>query len=270
MEKKRNGWRPLAHKIIFGTDTRAGKAFDVMLIASIIISVCVVMLDSVRSIGSVYGDLLYGLEWFFTILFTIEYLLRLSCVNRPFHYATSFFGMIDLLAVIPTYMSLILPGTQYLLVIRILRILRIFRVLKLAQFIGEANLMVKALKASGHKIIVFLFTVLSLITVFGSLIYVIEGEANGFTSIPRSIYWAIVTMTTVGYGDISPKTSLGQALAAIVMIIGYSIIVVPTGIVTAELTHQARKNLRSRLCPGCGSAEHQSEAAYCQHCGEQL
>jgi voltage-gated potassium channel len=263
-------WKDVLHEVIFGAETRAGKAFDVLLIASIIISVFVVMLDSVNSIGSVYGDLFYRLEWFFTILFTVEYILRLCCVNRPLHYAISFFGVIDLLAVIPTYISLILPGTQFLLVIRILRVLRIFRVLKLAQFIGEANLLVQALRASSRKIIVFLFTVLSLITVFGSLIYVIEGEANGFTSIPRSIYWAIVTMTTVGYGDISPKTGFGQTLAAMVMIIGYSIIAVPTGIVTAEISQRFSVQICNRPCPGCGTCDHAQDSSHCRHCGEKL
>jgi voltage-gated potassium channel len=178
--------------------------------------------------------------------------------------------VIDLLAVIPTYISLFLPGTQFLLVIRILRVLRIFRVLKLAQFIGEANLLVQALRASSRKIIVFLFTVLTLIIIFGSLIYVIEGEANGFTSIPRSIYWAIVTMTTVGYGDISPKTGLGQTMAAMVMIIGYSIIAVPTGIVTAEISQRFSVQICNRPCPGCGACDHAQDSSHCRHCGEKL
>jgi voltage-gated potassium channel len=263
-------WRCHLHGIIFGAETTAGKTFDVVLIASIIISVVVVMLDSVSSITSKYGDLLYYLEWFFTVLFTIEYLLRLLCVGRPLQYATSFFGVIDLLAIIPTYLSLILPGTRFLLVIRILRVLRIFRVLKLAHYIGEANLLVQSLRASRRKITVFLFAVLTLVIIFGSLIYVIEGEANGFTSIPRSIYWAIVTMTTVGYGDISPKTNLGQALAAVVMILGYCIIAVPTGIISAEISQRTKKKICNRPCPGCGSCEHNPAAEYCQYCGERL
>jgi len=265
-----SGWKEDLHKVIFGADTTAGKAFDVLLIASIIISVIVVMLDSVNSFKSEYGSLLHQLEWFFTILFTIEYLLRLLCTGRPLHYATSFFGVIDLLAITPTYLSLILPGTQFLLVIRILRVLRIFRILKLAHYIGEANLLVQSLRASGRKITIFLFTVLLLMIIFGSLIYIIEGEENGFTSIPRSIYWAIVTMTTVGYGDISPKTNLGQALASLVMIIGYCIIAVPTGIVTAEMSQRFSVQICNRPCPGCGACDHDPDSSHCRHCGEVL
>ena len=228
------------------------------------------MLDSVSSIAAGYGALLHQLEWFFTILFTIEYVLRLLCVGRPVRYATSFFGVIDLLAIIPTYLSLILPGSRFFLVIRILRVLRIFRVMKLAHYIGEANLLVQSLRASRRKITVFLFAVLTLMIIFGSLIYIIEGEANGFTSIPRSIYWAIVTMTTVGYGDISPKTNLGQTLAALVMIIGYCIIAVPTGIISAEISQRANKKICNHPCPGCGSCDHDAAAKYCQYCGERL
>ncbi len=264
------GWRGRLHEIIFGAETPAGKAFDVLLIASIVISVLVVMLDSVRSLNAQYGSFFYKVEWFFTLLFTCEYLLRLLCIARPLKYAASFFGIIDLLAIIPTYLSLILPGAQYLLVIRIIRVLRIFRILKLAHYIGEANLLLQALRASSRKITIFLFTVLTLIIIFGSLIYIIEGEANGFTSIPRSIYWAIVTMTTVGYGDISPKTNLGQTLAALVMISGYSIIAVPTGIVSAEISQRSNRRIRTRPCPDCGSRDHDPAAVYCQYCGEKL
>ena len=263
-------WRVRLHEIIFGAVTPADKTFDVLLIASIFLSIIVVMLDSVSSINAVYGRLFFLLEWFFTILFTIEYLLRLSCIGRPWRYATSFFGVIDLLAVLPSYLSLLLPGAEIFLVIRILRVLRIFRVLKLVQYIGEANLLIKALQSSRRKITVFMFTVMSLVIIFGSLIYVIEGEQNGFTSIPRSIYWAIVTMTTVGYGDISPKTGFGQALAALVMIIGYSIIAVPTGIVTAEITQQLKKKISNRPCPECGVSNHDDDAQYCKYCGASL
>ena len=263
-------WHVRLHEIIFGAETPAGKTFDVLLIASIFLSIIVVMLDSVSSINAVYGRLFFLLEWFFTILFTIEYLLRLSCIGRPWRYATSFFGVIDLLAVLPSYLSLLLPGAEIFLVIRILRVLRIVRVLKLVQYIGEANLLIKALQSSRRKITVFMFTVMSLVIIFGSLIYVIEGEQNGFTSIPRSIYWAIVTMTTVGYGDISPKTGFGQALAALVMIIGYSIIAVPTGIVTAEITQQLKKKISNRPCPECGVSNHDDDAQYCKYCGASL
>ena len=263
-------WRGRLHEIIFGAETPAGRTFDVLLIASIFLSIIVVMLDSVASISAVCGRQLFLLEWFFTLLFTVEYLLRLSCIGRPWRYASSFFGVIDLLAVLPSYLSLLLPGAEIFLVIRILRVLRIFRVLKLVQYIGEANLLIKAMKASMRKITVFMFAVLSLVIIFGSLIYLIEGEQNGFTSIPRSIYWAIVTMTTVGYGDISPKTGFGQALAALVMIIGYSIIAVPTGIVTAEITQQLKKKISNRPCPECGASNHDDDAEYCKYCGVSL
>ncbi|MEA1921835.1 MAG: ion transporter [Pseudomonadota bacterium] len=262
--------RAQLHEIIFGAETPAGKIFDVLLIASIFLSIIVVMLDSVASINAVYGRLFFLLEWFFTLLFTVEYLLRLSCIGRPWRYATSFFGIIDLLAIIPSYLSLLLPGAEIFLVIRILRVLRIFRVLKLVQYIGEANLLIKALQSSRQKITVFLFAVSSLMIIFGSLIYVIEGEQNGFTSIPRSIYWAIVTMTTVGYGDISPKTGFGQGLAALVMIIGYSIIAVPTGIITAEIAQQLKVKISNRPCPECGASNHDDDAQHCKYCGVSL
>jgi voltage-gated potassium channel len=229
-----------------------------------------VMLDSIGSMRLAYGGLLYGIEWFFTLLFTIEYLLRIVCVGRPFHYVISFFGIVDLLAIVPTYLSLVLPGSQFLLVIRILRILRIFRILKLVSYLKEAHLLVKALKASGRKIAVFLYTVLTLVVIFGSLMYVIEGEANGFTSIPRSIYWAIVTLTTVGYGDISPQTSIGQAVASMVMILGYAIIAVPTGIVTVEMSHAFPASVSTQACPECSAEGHDSDARHCKFCGAAL
>ncbi len=258
------------HEIIFEADTPAGKAFDVALIVIILLSVLVVMLDSVNRIHNHYATLFNNLEWIFTFLFTVEYLLRLFCVKRPFKYATSFFGVIDLLAVIPTYLSLLLPGSHYLIVIRVLRVLRIFRVLKLVQYLSEATLLTRALRASRRKITVFLFTVLVLVVIIGSLIYVIEGEAHGFTSIPRSIYWAIVTLTTVGYGDISPQTPLGQALAALVMILGYSIIAVPTGIVTAEISGAMREDVSTQVCPYCSAEGHDSDAKFCKYCGGEL
>jgi voltage-gated potassium channel len=262
--------RQRLHEIIFEADTAAGKWFDILLIASIIASVILAMLDSVEAIRTIYGHWLNGGEWFFTLLFTVEYLLRLFCVQRPMLYARSFFGLVDLLAILPTYLSIILPGGQYFIIIRVLRLLRIFRVFKLVQFLSEARLLLGALRASIRKIAVFLCTVLSLVMIFGALMYVVEGAANGFTSIPRSIYWAIVTMTTVGYGDISPQTDLGQALAALIMIIGYGIIAVPTGIVTVELSRAAHREVSTQACPECGQEGHDADAAFCKYCGAAL
>lgn len=265
-----NRLRSRLHEIIFEADTRAGKFFDVALIVSILASVVLVLLDSVGSIQQSYGDLIYLGEWFFTILFTIEYALRLFCVGRPSAYATSFFGLVDLLAILPTYLSIFFPGTHYLLVIRVLRVLRIFRVLKLVQYIGEARQLMQALRASIRKITVFLFAVLTLVTIFGSLMYIIETPENGFTSIPRSIYWAVVTLTTVGYGDISPQTNMGQAIAAIIMIIGYGIIAVPTGIVTVEMAQAYKGKISTQACPQCSAEGHDADARHCKYCGAVL
>jgi voltage-gated potassium channel len=264
-----NNWRNTLYTIIFEADTPAGKLFDEVLILSILLSIIVVMLDSVSSFAAIYGDLFYTLEWIFTILFTVEYFLRLICVGRPIRYATSFFGIIDLLAILPTYLGLLLPGGRYLVVIRGLRLLRVFRVLKLAQYMGEADLLIRALRASRRKITLFLFTVLTLVVILGSLMYVIEGAESGFTSIPRSIYWAIITLTTVGYGDIVPETNLGQALASVIMIIGYSIIAVPTGIVTSEITY-ASKYFKGRVCQNCSFEGHDIDAKFCKRCGAKL
>jgi voltage-gated potassium channel len=263
-------WRKKSFEIIFEADTPAGKWFDIVLIICILLSVIVVMLDSVGPIGTKYGRGLYALEWFFTILFTAEYIMRLICVGRPIRYAVSFFGIVDLLAILPTYMSLIFFGSRYLAVVRVLRVLRIFRVLKLGHHTKEAAVLRKALYASRRKIIVFLFAVLTLVVIIGSLIYVIEGRKSGFTSIPRSVYWAIVTLTTVGYGDISPQTGPGQLLAAIVMILGYSIIAVPTGIVTVELSQTRKEQLSTQACPGCSAEGHDADAEYCKFCGTKL
>jgi voltage-gated potassium channel len=263
-------WRARLHEIIFEADTPAGKAFDLLLILSIVTSVLAAMLESVSPIRVRYGTFLYGLEWGFTILFTIEYVLRLACIGRPASYATSFFGVVDLLAVIPTYLDLLLPGSRFLLVIRILRLLRIFRVLKLVQYVGEANELLVALKSARRKITVFLFAVLSIAVIMGSSMYVIEGEEHGFTSIPRSVYWAIVTMTTVGYGDLSPATGVGQTLAVLLMILGYSIIVVPTGIVSAEMATSRRRPVSTQSCPRCSAEGHEPEAKFCMRCGAPL
>lgn len=271
-KKSSNTWQNSLHQIIFEADTPAGKVFDLFLILSIILSVIAVMLDSVGSIREVYGGQLYLVEWFFTILFTIEYIARLICIGRPILYATSFYGVVDLLAISPTYLSLFFPGTHFLMVIRIFRMLRIFRILKLVKYLGEADLLMQALRASRRKITVFLFVLLVLVIISGSMMYVIEGESNGFTSIPRSIYWAIVTLTTVGYGDISPKTNVGQALASLIMIMGYGIIAVPTGIVTVGLSRamSEKKNVSTQACPECSAEGHDYDALYCKFCGEKL
>ena len=261
-------WRYRLHEIIFEADTPAGKLFDLALILSISLSVLIVMLDSIASWRTAYGQLFFQLEWLFTILFTIEYALRLSCIGRPLKYAGSFYGIVDLLSILPSYISLFLPAGKYLLVIRILRLLRVFRVLKLVQYVGESTHLKRALWASRRKITVFLLSVFLLMVFFGSIMYIVEGPENGFTSIPRSVYWAIVTMTTVGYGDISPRTNLGQALASLVMIFGYGIIAIPTGIVTSELTFG--KTLTTQACPECGREGHEINARHCKYCGAEL
>ncbi len=258
------------YEIIFKADTPAGKWFDVLLIVSIVASVFVVMADSIGAIRISTGYFLIGAEWFFTLLFSIEYALRLYCVRNRKEYALSLYGVVDFIAIIPTYLSVVFPSTKYFMVLRALRILRVFRVLKLIQYLKEANLLIKALVLSRRKITIFLSTVMILVTIFGSLMYVIEGEANGFTSIPRSIYWAIVTMTTVGYGDISPQTALGQALASLIMILGYGIIAVPTGIFTVEFTKAIQQETAEKNCPVCGKGGHDRDALYCKYCGEEL
>lgn len=257
------------HEIIFEADTRAGKIFDLILLWLIIASVVVVILESVQSLGEDYGEAFYYLEWIFTILFTLEYILRLLSVRQPLRYALSFFGIIDLLAILPGYLRLFVPGTHYLLTIRILRLLRIFRILKLTEYITEARVITSALRASRRKISVFLYAVILIVTVVGSLIYVIEGEENGFTDIPTSIYWAIVTLTTVGYGDLTPKSPLGKTLASALMILGYAIIAVPTGIVTAELTRKNRE-YSTQVCMECHAQDHDADADFCKHCGAHL
>jgi voltage-gated potassium channel len=264
------GWRGRLHEVIFEADTRAGRAFDVTLIGLILLSVLAVMLESLRGVRERYGAALYAAEWGFTLLFTFEYVLRLASVRRPLRYASSFFGVVDILAIVPTYLSLLVAGSHYLLVVRILRLLRIFRILKLAEHLSEADVLMRALRASRRKISVFILTVLTMVVVIGTLLYVIEGEENGFTSIPVGIYWAVVTLTTVGYGDISPKTPAGQTLAAVVMIIGYGIIAVPTGIVTVEIAQAARKPVSTQSCPSCSAQGHDVDAVYCKYCASKL
>ena len=258
------------HEIIFEADTAAGKAFDVTLIVLILVSVLVVMLDSVIAFHEAYKGMLFWLEWAFTLVFTLEYLFRLYCIGRPFRYAVSFFGVVDLLAVVPTYLSLFLPGSQYLLVIRLLRVLRVFRVLKVVKFVGESDVLLCALRNSRRKVIIFVFAVVTLCVILGSIMYVVEGPEHGYTSIPKGVYWAIVTLTTVGYGDLAPSTNWGQAIASIVMIMGYGIIAVPTGIVTVEMSHAMREEISTQSCPQCSVGSHNPDAKYCRICGAEM
>lgn len=265
-------WRERLRVIIFEADTPSGKTFDVALLVAIVASVVAVMLDSVASIRAEHGLALDVAEWVFTVLFTIEYVLRLVCVPVPWHYARSFFGVVDLLAVAPTYLSLLIPGAEHMLVIRGLRLLRTFRVFKLGRFLGEASILRRALAESRHKVIVFLGTIAVLVIILGTAMYLIEGERHGFTSIPASVYWAIVTMTTVGYGDMAPQTAAGKALASLVMILGYAIIAVPTGIVTAEIVESAAaaRKASSRCCPQCMNEDNDVDARFCKLCGGAL
>lgn len=263
-------WRHRLHEIIFEADTPIGKAFDIALIIAILASVIAVMLDSVPEISAVWGHQLYVVEWFFTIAFTVEYLLRIFSLHKPWKYMTSFYGLVDLLSILPTYLSLFVADTQYLLVIRILRTLRVFRILKFAKFLNESNQLQRALFASRRKITVFLFSVISITVILGSVMYLIEGPENGFTSIPTSVYWAIVTLTTVGYGDIAPGTPFGKAVASLVMITGYGIIAVPTGIVTAEIVRASNGPITTKCCPDCGTEGHDPDAAFCKDCGAPM
>ncbi|WP_066802408.1 ion transporter [Moraxella oblonga] len=268
--KKHLPFKEKIHIIIEGTDTPSGRFFDVLLLIAIALSVVVVMLDSVLYLRLQYGRLFFYAEWFFTLLFTLEYLLRFYSAPSRKRYAFSFFGVVDLLALLPSYLSLFFVGTQYLLVVRILRILRVFRVFRLKSYMQQAGFLAAAFKTSQHKITVFFLSLLLLVTIFGSVLYVVEGPENGFTSIPLSIYWAVVTLTTVGYGDMSPKTPIGQAIASMVMITGYAIIAVPTGIFTAELTRTMRPQLHPVSCPNCGKFGHASNAKFCDRCGHEL
>ena len=257
--------------IIFEADTKAGRRFDVTLIGMILLSVLTVMLDSVPQINAKYGQQLYYAEWFFTVLFTVEYAVRLWCIEHSWGYAKSFYGVVDLLSVLPTYLSLWFPGAQFFLAVRILRVLRVFRVLRMVRYVGEAELIAQALAASRRKIIVFVASVLALMVIFGALMYVVEGGTNpAFASIPHSIYWAVTTMTTVGYGDITPITPIGQSLASLIMIMGYGIIAVPTGIVTLELNEANRRQANTRTCSDCAAEGHSREASYCWRCGAAL
>ncbi|MBL3656434.1 ion transporter [Fulvivirga sediminis] len=264
-------WKDKLHEVIFEADTFWGKAFDVVLLIAIILSVLAVMLESVAQIKAEYGTTLYIIEWFFTILFSLEYIARLTAISKPWKYAFSFFGIIDLLSIFPTFLSLFFAGAHSLLVIRSIRLLRVFRIFKLGRFIGEASQLTSALRASRPKIIVFIGGVFILVVVLGTMMYLVEGGENGFTSIPKSIYWAVVTLTTVGYGDIAPQTTLGQTLATLIMILGYGIIAVPTGIVSAEMSQQKSvRPVNTQACPHCGAEGHESDASYCKKCGGRL
>jgi voltage-gated potassium channel len=269
--KPEAGLRLILYTVIFEADTRAGRTFDLVLIIAILASVAVVVMDSVQRLSSRYGHLFNLLEWAFTLLFTAEYLARLWCVRRPSRYAASFFGIIDLLAFLPSYLALLFPQAVAFQGVRALRLLRIFRILKLSAYVAEYRALGGALRASARKIMIFLSVVLTAVLVMGSTMYVVEGPENGYTSIPTAVYWAIVTMTTVGYGDVTPHTDLGKFIASLMMLIGWGILAVPTGIVTAEMT--ARRFIRqptTRTCPECLSEGHEPDAKFCKDCGASL
>lgn len=269
-EAGRSASKRRAFEVIFLSDTPAGKFFDIVLLVTIAASVIVVMLESVAIIRVGHERLFRHAEWLFTLLFTAEYVLRIWCVKRPVRYMTSFYGIVDLLAVLPTYLSMIVTGAGYLLVIRVLRLLRLFRILKLARYVGAADSLIEALARSRRKIVVFLYAVLTIVTICGALMYLVEGPENGFSSIPRGVYWAIVTLTTVGYGDITPNTVPGQALSAVVMIMGYGIIAVPTGIYAAELRGVMISRHDAKKCPECSRTGHDDDARFCKFCGGNL
>ncbi|MCP5481953.1 MAG: ion transporter [Spirochaetales bacterium] len=271
-EPETPGWRARLHEIIFEADTTAGKLFDVLLLWAIIASVVLMMLETVADIQLHYKRWIQIGEWAFTILFTIEYILRLATVRSPWRYARSFFGIVDLLAVLPAYLSLYFTGSYYLTVVRVLRLLRAFRIFKLARYLGAAEVLLLAMRAARPKIIVFLGAVSTIIVIVGTIMYIVEGPANGFTSIPVGIYYAVVTLTTVGYGDITPQTAIGKAIASMVMLLGYGIIAVPTGIVTAEIAVAMRDHgqVSTQACPDCGQEGHAGDAKHCKHCGALL
>lgn len=269
--KPAGGWRAQLYAIIFESDTPKGRAFDLALIGAILLSVLVIVLTSVQSIASEYGDWLHGAEWFFTVLFTIEYIGRCLCVQRPVAYARSFFGIIDLMSILPSYLSLFIPGAHVVMGVRILRLLRIFRILKLALYIQEYSMLGDALLASRRKIFVFLSVVFLIVFLLGTVMYVVEGPEHGYTSIPTAVYWAISTMTTVGFGDLVPKTDIGRAIASFMMLLGWGILAVPTGIISSEITHQrGQRALLPRVCPSCLSTGHEPAARYCKDCGQPI
>jgi voltage-gated potassium channel len=265
------GWRLRLYTVIFESDTHAGRVFDLLLILTVLTSVSVVILDSVKPLATQHEDLFDVLEWGFTFVFSVEYVLRLACVRHPLRYATSFFGLVDLLSVLPTYLAFFMPGVDSLINIRVLRLLRIFRILKLGAYVSEFSYLGDALRASRRKILVFIGFVLIIVMVLGTVMYVVEGPANGFTSIPVAMYWGISTITTVGFGDITPKTDLGRFIASLMMLLGWGILAVPTGIVTAEMTARRFKSeVPTRACPGCLTKGHDANARFCKHCGKPL
>lgn len=270
--QKKKTLRERLNIIVFESDTFLGKLFDEILLVAILLSVMAVVLESVDEIKADYGEILYTIEWVFTILFLIEYIMRLYICEKPKDYVFSFYGVIDLLSILPTFLGLLFAGAHSLLIIRSIRLLRVFRILKMVRYLGEASSLMEALKASRAKIIVFIGALFSLTIILGTLMYLIEGGENGFTSIPRSIYWAVVTLTTVGYGDIAPGTTFGQIVATAIMILGYGIIAVPTGIVSAEITNQSKKIIQktSHFCDECGTEKKRVDAKYCHKCGNPL
>ena len=266
-----SGWRLRLYTVIFEADTRAGQLFDLGLVVLILASVVVVVLDSIESINARHADLFHALEWAFTVLFSVEYLARLVCVRYPLRYARSVFGIIDLLAVLPTYLAVLVPGLHALIDVRVLRLLRLFRILKLAAYVAEFGALGRALAASRRKIMVFMAFVMLVVLVMGTLMYVVEGPANGYTSIPVGVYWAITTMTTVGFGDITPKTDLGRVIASVMMLIGWGTLAVPTGIVSAEFTAQKMpREPTTRTCHECLTEGHSPGARFCRDCGAEL
>lgn len=276
--KPSKGWKNKLHEIIYEADTPKGKWFDIILILLILASVILIMLESVKEIDDKYHDILLSLEWVVTIFFSIEYIARIVSIKKPFKYIFSFYGIVDFISTIPLYLSYLFAGSQVLLAVRVFRMLRIFRILKLVKFIGEASQLTRALKASRAKIAVFIYVVLILSVIMGTIMYWIESEEAGFTSIPRSIYWTIVTLTTVGYGDIAPQTDVGQFIATIIMVLGYGIIAVPTGIVTVEFSKHGEANvsgdtvvhLNTQACISCASESHRDDATHCYNCGSKL
>ena len=262
--------RQWLHEAIFEADTPIGRRVDFVILGAIVLSVVAVCLESVHRIRDAYGVYLRWAEWGLTGLFTLEYALRIVALRKPWTYVRSFYGVVDLLAILPTYLSLFVVGTQSLLVVRALRLLRVFRILKLTHYVGEARMLKAALVASGRKITIFIGVVLTCVLIAGALMYVVEGEENGFTSIPKSVYWAIVTMTTVGYGDLAPQTTLGQTIAAVLMILGYGVIAVPTGIVTVAMSDAMKRSTNTQACPSCGAGEHADDASLCKYCGSKL